>query len=255
MMGGRGTRRAATPTASRYAPNMSNPARRLLEIYVQWGSKYSTGVQALEARGLHQKNPEAMALQMESFRLLISIEHALEYLGSKNASIDVYRAQFPEWVKMAINAPNTWTGGTSTEQGFPSAPMSHLNTFATLLDFDRPGLQPEPEAKLRDVVHAVMELLIADESLTPHLREYVFKLANEIRTALDDEAISGSFDFVDSAERLWVAMYAAAGQSRTMRTKWKGAASNLFRDAGAAALGSLPAVGLTVAQIAATMSA
>lgn len=99
-----------------------------------------------------------------------------------------------------------------------------------------------------------MDLLITDESLSPHLREYVFKLATEIRIALDDEAVTGSFDFAEGAHRLWVAMYAAAGQSKTMRTKWKGAASGLFRDAGAAALGSLPTVGISIAQIMAATS-
>ena len=233
---------------------MSNPARRLLEIYVQWGEKYSSQIQSYEARGLHNNDSKSVALQVESFRLLIAIEHALNYLGSKNSSIDVYRTQFPEWVKMAINAPNNWTSGTTASDGFPPVPMAHLDTFATLLDFDRPGLQPEPEAKLRSVINVVMDLLITDESLSPHLREYVFKLATEIRIALDDEAVTGSFDFAEAAHRLWVAMYAAAGQSKTMRTKWKGAASGLFRDAGAAALGSLPTMGISIAQIMAATS-
>jgi hypothetical protein len=232
-----------------YAPTMSNPARRLFEIYSTWADSYSPQRQAIDVRRLN--DPKGIAKQMEAFRLLISIEYALDYLGRKNASVEVYRAQFPEWVKMAIHAPNNWTSGSSAQTGFPAGPMSHLNTFATLLDFDQPGLQPEPEAKLRNVIQEVMDLLIADESLSPHLREYVFKLVNEIRTALDDESISGSFDFAEGAHRLWVAVFAAAGQSKNMRIKWRHAASDLFRDAGAAALGSLPSMGLTIAQIAA----
>lgn len=231
---------------------MSNPARRLFEIYSSWGDGYSPQRQAIDVRRLNES--VGIANQLEAFRLLISLEYALDYLGTKSASIEVYRAQFPEWVKMAVHAPNNWTGGSNAQTGFPPGPMSHLNTFATLLDFDQPGLQPEPEAKLRNVVHEVIDLLIADESLSPHLREYVFKLANEIRTALDDESISGSFDFAEGAHRLWVAVFAAAGQSKNMRSKWRNAASDLFRDAGAAALGSLPSLGLTVAQIAASTS-
>lgn len=80
----------------------------------------------------------------------------------------------------------------------------------------------------------------------------VFKLVNEVRTALEDESISGSFDFADGAHRLWVGVFAAAGQSKNMRSKWRSAAADLFRDAGAAALGSLPSMGLTVAQIVAS---
>jgi hypothetical protein len=232
---------------------MSNPARRLFDIYTEWGASYGPNRGVAEVRGLVGNHSAAITTQMESFRLLISIEHALNYLGTKNASIEVYRAQFPEWVKMSMHVPNNWQGGSSAEVGFPVGPMSHLNTFATLLDFDRPGLLPEPEAKLRNVIQEVIDLLSADESLTPQLREYVFKLTNEIRTALDDESITGSFDFAEGAQRLWVAVFAAAGQSRSMRTKWRRAASDLFRDAGASALGSLPSMGITIAQITASL--
>jgi len=230
---------------------MSNPARRLLDIYTTWGNSYSPNKQVLESRGLSGNDPAAIATQMDAFRLLIAIEHAMDYLAQKNPSIDEYRAHFPEWVKMAIHAPGNWTSGSDFETGFPTAHLSHLSTFAILLDFDQPALQPEPEAKLRDLVQGVIDLLLVDESLTPHLREYIYKLANELRIALDDESIAGTFDFPRAAERLWVGLYAAAGQSKAMRSKWRNIATGIFRDAGAAALGSLPSIGITVAQISA----
>lgn len=144
------------------------PARYLHKM---GGEAYSPNQQMVESRGLLGTDPAPFAIQVEAFRLLISIEHALNYLGTKNASVDVYRSQFIEWEKMAINAPNNWAAGSEADVGLPPVPMSHLNTFATLLDFDRPGLQPEPEAKLRNVIQEVMNLLVADESLSPHLRE------------------------------------------------------------------------------------
>jgi hypothetical protein len=231
---------------------MSNPARRLLEIYTAWGNSYEPNKQVLQSRGLSDNDPTAIATQLEAFKLLISIEHAMDYLAQKNPNIDEYRKHFPEWVKMAIHAPGNWQGGSDFETSFPSTHLSHLGTFAILLDFDQPALQPEPEAKLRDLVQSVIDLLLIDESLSPHLREYIFKLANELRTALDDESVTGTFDFPRAAERLWVGLYAAAGQSKNMRSKWRSIATGIFRDAGTAALGSLPSIGITIAQISAS---
>ena len=159
---------------------MLNPARQLLEIYTTWGSAYSPATAVLESRGLSGNDPTSIATQMEAFRLLILIEHAMDYLAQKNLSIDEYRKHFPEWVKMAIHAPGNWQAGSDFEAGFPAAHLSHLRAFAILLDFDQPGLQPEPEAKLRKLVQDVIDLFLHDESLSPHLRECIYTLANEI---------------------------------------------------------------------------
>jgi hypothetical protein len=132
--------------------------------------------------------------------------------------------------------------------------MAHLQTLAILLDVDRPSLSPKPEQTLRTVLNTVFELLSDDEGLSDSLRAYIYRLANEMRTALDDESLVGSFDFADAAERLWVALQAAAGQSQRNESAWKQASADLFRDAGAAALGSMPSLALTVMQLMQTAS-
>lgn len=228
---------------------MSNPARRLHEIYQGWAAGYGPTAEARGARGLDPNSPDTYASQVESFRLILAIEHALVYLESKSPGMAIYRKQFPQWVNISINYPGNWTGGSDPEASFPQSVMDHLHTFSILLDFDNPGLMPEPEAKLRDVIQSIVTLLIEDDSLSQELREYIFKLTNEVRAALDDEAITGSFDFAGAAQRMWVSVFAAAGQSKKMKTKWKATAGRLFQDASATALGSLPAVSVTLAQI------
>lgn len=234
---------------------MTNPARRLHEIFVDWRAQYGPSTSAYEVRGWHKSPSPAVETHLEVFRLLLSIRNALDYLEAKGISISTYRQYYEQWMQMALHVPNNWTGSSDPQQGFPAEPLAHLDTLATLLDVDRPALHPDPEAKLRTVVAEVFDLLATDESLSEHLREYVFKLANEIRTALDDEAITGSFDFAAAAERLWVAVYAAAGQSRKASGKWKTTARRLFLDSAAGAIGSSPSLGLTIAQISGVIGA
>ncbi|GAA1781646.1 hypothetical protein [Agromyces lapidis] len=233
---------------------MTNPARRLQMIFARWSDAYTGHTSAHSAREWNSAPSVAMDQHLEAFRLLLAIGDSLDYLEAKNVNVNVYRAAYVEWTKIVLNNPNAWTTALGREAAFPEHPIAHLDTLATVLDLDRPVLHPEPEAKLRAVVDQVMELLGADESISPSLREYVYRLVTEIRTALDDEAVMGSFDFAEGAQRLWIALFAAAGQSTKMRSKWKAAASGIFRDAGVAALGSLPSVGLTIAQIASTAS-
>lgn len=232
---------------------MTNPARRLQLLYARWGGEYGPQVSAFDARGLGSRSEESVELHLEAFRLLIAIKDCLDYLDAKGINVNTWRTNYTDWVWMVLHAPNNWQGGSKGGGGFPDVPMAHLDTLATLLDVDRPALHPEPEAKLRTAIGDVFDLLRDDDSISDHLREYVFKLANEIRTALDDESITGSFDFADAAYRLWVAIYAASAQSTKQRSKWKRAATDLFKDAAGSALGSLPALGLTVAQITAAL--
>lgn len=228
---------------------MTNPARRLYVIFRGWREAYSPTIAAYDVRGFNKEPPnEAVEIHLEVFRLLASIRDSLNYLESKGIGVATYQDHYPQWLRMALHVPNGWTGGSDPDQGFPPESMAHLDTLATLLDVDRPSLHAEPEARLRRVLNEVFELLRTDDSLSDQLREYVYKLANEIRQALDDEAIMGTFDFATAAERLWVAVYAAAGQSQRPG-KWKAAAKRFWADAAAGAIGSAPSVGLTMAQI------
>lgn len=228
---------------------MSNPARRLYEIFEAWGAGYGPGSDAMKARGLDGLSDEAYDRQVESFKMLIAIDHALTYLEKSGVSVPVYRFELKSWIKMAIHAPNSWQGASNKATGFPSQSMAHLNTLATLLDVNGPRLKAEPEQTLRDVINQVLSLLAEDGEISDTLRGYLYKLARELQTALDDESVLGTFDFAEAAERLWVGLHAAAGQSAKHGSAWKGAAARLFRDAGATALGSLPAMALTMVQV------
>jgi len=208
----------------------------------------------MTARGLDSKGDEPYAIQVEAFRLIIAIDQALTYLESRDIDASVYRVELKNWIDMVLHVPNNWGGSSAVQTGFPPTPMAHLQTLAILLDVDRPSLSPKPEQTLRTVLNTVFELLSDDEGLSDSLRAYIYRLANEMRTALDDESLVGSFDFADAAERLWVALQAAAGQSQRNESAWKQASADLFRDAGAAALGSMPSLALTVMQLMQTAS-
>ena len=228
---------------------MRNPARRLHEIFSTWAASYGANSAAMTARGLESKGDEPYLVQVEAFRLVIAIDQALTYLESRGIDAGVYRVELKNWIDMVLHLPNNWAGQSDPNVGFPPTPMAHLQTLAILLDVDRPSLSPNPEQTLRTVLGTVFTLLVDDDALSDSLRAYIYRLADEMRTALDDESIVGTFDFAEAAERLWVALQAAAGQSRRNGSAWRTASADLFRDAGAAALGSMPTLALTVMQM------
>jgi hypothetical protein len=228
---------------------MRNPAERLHEIFSTWSASYGPNVTAFSARGLDTKGDAAYATQLEAFRLLVAIDQALIYLAQRGIDVLIYRAEWKNWIDMALHIPNSWANGSDPNTGFPATPMAHLKTLAILLNVDRPGLSEKPEETLRAVLAEVFRLLAVDENLSDSLRAYIFGLASEMRNALDDEAVVGTFDFAGAAERLWVSLQAAAGQSKSHRTDWKRASTSMFRDAGAAAIGSMPTLALTVMQM------
>lgn len=228
---------------------MRNPARRLHEIFTAWSTGYGPSTAAVTARGLESKSDDAYSVQVEAFRLIIEIGQALTYLESRAINVDVYRRELKNWIDIVLHSPNAWTGPSDTNTGFPPTPLAHLETLVILLEVDRPALSAKPEHTLRTVIAQVLELLVDDDAISDTLRSYIYRLVSEMRTALDDESVAGIFDFADAAERLWVAMQAASGQSRSNKGRWRKASGDLFRDAGAAALGSMPTLALTVMQM------
>jgi len=227
---------------------MDNPARRLLGIYRQWASQYGIGLSDLDARNLPQR--AGIERQMEAFGLLSTLHKSLTFYRSIDPEgFRVYDEAFETWVRIALNAPGNWAGATPPQVVFEPNALNHLETFATVLAFSQPSIPADSADTLRDVIAKAMSLLAEDESIGDSLRAYIYQLISEMRTALDDEAVAGSFDFATSAHRLWVALWAASGQSKGKRGAWSAAAKDLFRDAGAAALGSLPALALTAGQI------
>jgi len=229
---------------------MENPARRLLAIYTEWASRYDGSKQDQTVRNL--SHSDGVNRHLEVFGLLSSIQKSIEFYKTMHPEgFRVYENAFDIWVKMALNFPGNWLGGSDSNSVFDPTALAHLETFATHLDFNQPSLPAESAGTLREAIANAMELLAEDESITGNLRTYIYQLISELRTALDDEAVAGDFDFATSAHRLWVALWAAAGQSKSRRQRWTAAAKGMFRDAGAAALGSLPTAAITVAQIAA----
>ena len=229
---------------------MDNPARRLLAIYEEWASQYNHTLSDQDVRNIPQS--AGVERHMEVFGLLASLRNSIAFYKTMHPDgFRVYEQAFDTWVRMGLNVPGNWEGGSDANAVFNPTALAHLETFATHLDFNQPSLPEGSAATLRDAIANAMELLAEDESITGNLRSYIYQLISELRTALDDEAVAGDFDFATSAHRLWVALWAAAGQSKGRRQRWTAAAKGMFRDAGAAALGSLPTAAITVAQIAA----
>ena len=86
----------------------------------------------------------------------------------------------------------------------------------------------ESKNHIRATLDDVVKLLLEDDSLSSELRYYLTKLVREMQTALDDEEVGANFDFMGAAERLWVAMQAAGGQSTKKKSGWFTVAKNFL---------------------------
>ena len=71
----------------------------------------------------------------------------------------------------------------------------------------------------------------------------------EIRNAVEDESRLQMFDLREALERLWVAFYGAAAQSKDKSGKWTNLAERLWFPAAAGVLGALPSTVIAATQL------
>ncbi|WP_157509997.1 hypothetical protein [Frondihabitans sp. Leaf304] len=160
---------------------------------------------------------------------LLQIRRDLDDLGDAGADVDHYDTYVSAWLQMLLNYPNHWQAAASGGVAFPKSDLDHLAGLATLLDMTpRRVLPAGGQDLLRKTIADAKTLLIEDTSLSSQLQTYLVRLIREIERALEDEALGDEFDYLAKAEDLWVALQAAAGQSRGKKTGWKAAAARLL---------------------------
>ncbi|MBF4511331.1 hypothetical protein ITJ66_02435 [Plantibacter sp. VKM Ac-2885] len=218
---------------------MENAARRLLEIYKDWAARYGSNIEARAVRKL--SSGAGMEMQLEVFELLSSIDRSLTEMEQRRP-LRVYRKSYHQWVLMALNVPAAWTGGSDANAVFVAPHLDHLETFADMLDYEEPPLPDEAVAGLRSVVDDALALLQSDTSITDGLKNYMFKLLDDLRTSLDEETILDNFDYRVAADRLWVSLWAAAGQSTANKDSWRATASRMAENVFTSFMGSGPAI-------------
>jgi hypothetical protein len=107
--------------------------------------------------------------------------------------------------------------------------MGQLQMLGTLIEATKGRIAPGGLDRLSAVVDEAIGLLEEDQTISAELRYYLVKLVREIRDAMEDETLAGGFDYASAAERLWVAMQAAAGQADEERSpRWRDAAAKLI---------------------------
>lgn len=207
---------------------MSNPARELLLIFSTWKGSMDGTVAPQITRGW-AAGDEPTETYLQAMRHLLAIQRALDVLKSEGRETDYFYEYFTAWLKIVLNYPGSWQTGTRSDAAFPSSLLNQLQGLAVILDFSgHPGMNAESKGHIRATLDEVIELLLGDDSLSSELRFYLTKLVREMQTALDDEEVAANFDFMGAAERLWVAMQAAAGQSTTKKSGWTTVAKNFL---------------------------
>lgn len=223
---------------------MGNPARELLQIFRSWSSAQGADGQPALTRGW-ATGAEPDDEYFGAMAALLQIRRDLNDLRDAGADVDHYETYVTAWLQMFVNYPNNWQHPTSGGLSFPKSDLDHLAGLATLLDMTpRRELPAGGQDLLRKTIADAKALLIEDTSLSSQLQIYLVRLIREIERALEDDLMGQDFDYVEKAESLWVALQAAAGQSRGRKGKWKTAASRLLIPAASGVLAHAAELGV-----------
>jgi hypothetical protein len=226
---------------------MYNAALALHAIYSTWRDELlSDTITAAQARS---DNPLEVTFDAElhwkAMGHLTTLRKQLADLADEGVDVQIYRRYTSSWTARLFNFPYTWQTSTlDAESAFPLAELDMLHTLGMITGMRAPTVDAASLLNLKSVAARVIDLVDEDDTLSPALSQYLNSLAREIGAALDDEQYLAIFDVSAAAQRLWVGLQAAAGQSTDddKKAKWTETARNIIINASAGALGSAPGV-------------
>lgn len=228
---------------------LKNPANELLALFESW--RQPSGRQAYVSRGFQENEAEVLDEHLEAMSLLAAMRKRVDDLEAGGYRVTSYRRNFRLWTKVVLNYPHAWTQENVNPAVFTEHALDTLENLAAAIDNNLPSLGPQTVDDITRYLDDVVTLLGEDRSLSEQLRAHISKVVQTVRMCIVEESTFGDTDLKQCLEDLWVSLYAAEAQSTdTPPGKWTSMADTIFKPAVASFLGSLPSVGIAVAQLA-----
>lgn len=216
---------------------MSNPAKELRSIFRKWSVSNQN---AHIARGFTKDEEGATREHIRAMRLISDIHVILDQWERDERDVAVYRAAAGTWARAVLAHPGGFNGTNSAIQSVRIAKLDVLEALSDTLSITGPRVNIERVAEFEDYLSGVLKLLGEDDSLTKELRGYILNLVQEIRLAFESFKITGQFDHADALVRLWVALKAARGESKSSKKRWKSFADKIAQPAAIQLVAGLP---------------
>lgn len=150
---------------------------------------------------------------------LHEVEFHLDRL-EKVTPVDSYRKMVSIWARIILAYPHGWQADHPNRHTFTEHAMDSLEHLAVLLDTNLPRLRDLDTSDLLPVFTSIEERLAGDENLPDDVRAYVFNLVEEARRAVSEFEVTGSVDLAVCLQRLKMALFAAADQTKGENKRW-----------------------------------
>lgn len=227
---------------------MRNPAAELLELFMNWSEPLASGG-PFTSRKFNSNESQALDEHLLAMSLLAAMKTSVDDLERGGYRVASFRRGFRLWTKVVLNYPHAWTQATNAAV-FTEHALDTLEALAGAIDAHVPMPTPDKVADILSYLDGVTSLLGDDRQLSEELRVHVARLVGTIRQCISEESVFGETDLRQSLYDLWIALYAAAGQSDgEAQNRWKSMAERIFQPAAAGFLASIPAVAVSVAQL------
>ena len=221
-----------------YDVAMTNPAAALLEVFNQW-----KGEGSVAAVRFGEGSDISVPQHLWATKCLWDIHRIVERWREDGEPVAHWEAAIAAWTRYVLAYDMPWNGASSNASLFRSrAQLSMLAALAQLLSAAEPDVHSADVPKFDDFLNKIVELLAEDEGLSAELRAYILQLVQEIRSAVESFKLNGQFDASDAVRKLWVAMGAAASESKGKAARWRAFRRHIVAPAAAGFLGSLPGV-------------
>jgi len=196
---------------------MANPAAILLEIFKRWSAApeqvNNTNNKSQLGKRRRVNTPEGLRDHVDAMVALRAIEFHLDRL-SGSVSVDSYTKMVPVWCRAVLAYPHGWSHAGANSEILTEHAMDSLEHLAVLIDSNLPGLRAFDDAPYLTLLDEIQQELASDQDLPEDLKVFVFNLVLETRNALAEFDTLGAVNVADCLQRLKVALFAAADQTK-----------------------------------------
>lgn len=225
---------------------MKNPATELYELFLGW--KNHPNQNPYVSRGFSTEPADAYEDHLNAMTYMAAIRTAVARMESEGYNVAAFRRSYKLWTTVILNVPHAWNQDNINHQVLTDHALDTLEILAAALDrYSRPVEKTEGiSAYLDDIAGFLHE----DADISHELRSHISKILQTIRKCLDEDAIYGETDLQQSLYDLWIALFAAEGQTGAEgKGKWRDFAEKIWQPTASGFLASIPSLGVGVLQL------
>lgn len=229
---------------------MTNPAAALHAILQEWVD--APGANNLARRQLQEPDEHiGLRRHVAAMGLLREVLDEIDRLERAGRQVALYKRYEREWVRGILAMDTGWAPASTGASDFDANDLGVLAQLADVLDHsgaqDSPPLDLRAVATLEALLQEVLTAADEDTGLDDRLKLHIRRVARHLQTCVEEYDVLGASAAMEALDQVWVAMQAAAAQSKDP-SRWTAFRDRFFIPTAAGLLANAPSLALQIEQ-------